>query len=275
MLAGLPAGLYDTVEGFANLVSNLGDTYDALRALINSGDILGNASDAIKQSYIERIDRMEAEYQRAGASGSFNAGVEAGKLIFDAAAVATGAGGLAKGTIVTTEKIVAKVTLKTAIKVEKEALEKIAYNSKNSVDLSVKPSGTVLQQQAVNKIDNLATQFNNPAVHPKDFQLTINGKTMVADSELSLGAPVFKGATDADVITYFKQLTRTEKMPPVKVVPGKGNVYSVKIIEGPSAGSTITLRDFSTSAQQTGAKWTIDLTTPSINGGRRVEVKFK
>ncbi|EML4853717.1 hemagglutinin repeat-containing protein [Morganella morganii] len=118
MLAGLPAGLYDTVEGFANLVSNPGDTYDALRALINSGDILGNASDAIKQSYIERIDRMEAEYQRAGASGSFNAGVEAGKLIFDAAAVATGAGGLAKGTIVTTEKIVAKVSAKTIIKAE-------------------------------------------------------------------------------------------------------------------------------------------------------------
>lgn len=98
---------------------------------------------------------------------------------------------------------------------------------------------------------------------------------MVTDPELSLGAPVFKGATDADVMTYFKQLTGSENMPSVKVVPGKGNLYSVKITEGPSAGSTVTLRDFSTSAQQTGAKWTIDLMTPSINGRRRVEVKFK
>nr|WP_241568993.1 hypothetical protein [Rosenbergiella collisarenosi] len=37
MVAGVPAGLYD----------------------------------AVKQTYIDRIDRMEAEYQKAGASGSF------------------------------------------------------------------------------------------------------------------------------------------------------------------------------------------------------------
>lgn len=125
------------------------------------------------------------------------------------------------------------------------------------------------------KIDDLATQFNNPAVHPKDFQLNINGITMVTDPPLSLGDPVFKGATDADVMTYFKQLSGAENMPSAKVVPGKGTVYSIKVTEGPSAGSTLTLRDFSTSAQQTGAKWTIDLMTPSINGGRRVEIKFK
>ncbi|SER13130.1 filamentous hemagglutinin [Rosenbergiella nectarea] len=33
--------------------------------------------DAVKQSYIDRIDQMEAEYQKAGASGSFNAGLKA------------------------------------------------------------------------------------------------------------------------------------------------------------------------------------------------------
>lgn len=98
---------------------------------------------------------------------------------------------------------------------------------------------------------------------------------MVADPQLSVGATVFTGATDADVMTYFKQLAGLESMPSAKVVPGKGTVYLIKVTAGPSAGSTVTLRDFSTSAQQTGAKWTIDLMTPSINGGRRVEVKFK
>ncbi|WP_416340013.1 DUF6862 domain-containing protein [Pantoea piersonii] len=158
---------------------------------------------------------------------------------------------------------------------EKAALEKIGHNSQNSSKLDAKPSGTVLQQQAEKKIDDLASQFNNPSIHPKDFQLSINGKTMVTEPETSIGAPVFKGATDADVITYFKQLTGSEKMPETKVIPGKGEIYSVKVTEGPNAGSTITLRNFSTSAQQTGAKWTIDLMTPSINNGRRVEVKFK
>ncbi|NMP26600.1 hypothetical protein GW590_06950 [Rahnella sp. SAP-1] len=76
-------------------------------------------------------------------------------------------------------------------------------------------------------------------------------------------------------MTYFKQLTGSENMPSAKVIAGKGTVYSVKITEGSSSGSTLTLRDFSTSVQQTGAKWTIDLMTPSINGGKRVEVKFK
>ena len=86
---------------------------------------------------------------------------------------------------------------------------------------------------------------------------------------------MFKGATDADVMTYLKQLAGSEKIPEAKVVPGKGEVYSFKVTEGPNAGSTITLRNLSTSAKQTGAKWTIDLMTPSINNGRRVEVKFK
>ncbi|AIR62543.1 hypothetical protein LH23_18345 [Cedecea neteri] len=184
-------------------------------------------------------------------------------------------GGVLASILVPGKKLPDSIVVAGKLSAEKEALEKIAQNSKNSTDLSVKPLGTVLEQQAVKKIDNLASQFNNPAIHPKDFQLNINGKTMVTDPELSLGAPVFKGATDADVMTYFKQLTGSENMPSVKVVPGKGNLYSVKITEGPSAGSTVTLRDFSTSAQQTGAKWTIDLMTPSINGGRRVEVKFK
>lgn len=158
---------------------------------------------------------------------------------------------------------------------DKASLEKIGQNSQNSSNLGAKPSGTVLQQQAEKKIGDLASQFNNSGIHPKDFQLSINGKTMVTEPETSIGAPVFKGATDADVMTYFKQLAGSEKMPEAKIVSGKGEVYSVKVTEGPNAGSTITLRNFSTSAQQTGAKWTIDLMTPSINNGRRVEVKFK
>ena len=184
-------------------------------------------------------------------------------------------GGMLAGIMLPGKKLPDSIVDTGKLSAEKEALERIGQNAKNSSDLSVKPSGAVLQQQSVKKIDDLATQFNNPAVHPKDFQLNINGKTMVADPQLSLGAPVFKGATDADVMTYFKQLAGSENMPSAKVIPGKGTVYSVKVTEGPSAGSILTLRDFSTSAQQTGAKWTIDLMTPSINGGRRVEVKFK
>ncbi|WP_197088077.1 hypothetical protein [Yersinia rohdei] len=112
MIAGVPAGLYDTVDGIVKTASSPVETYEALKSLFNSGDVLGNVSDAVKQSYIDRIDRMEAEYQKAGASGSFNAGVEGGKLVTDIASLLAGGAGAAKVTAGVTEKIVAKVASK-------------------------------------------------------------------------------------------------------------------------------------------------------------------
>jgi hypothetical protein len=91
------------------MATNPGETYEALRGLFTSGNILGNVSDAVKESYISRLNKLEEEYQRAGASGSYNAGVETGKLLIDMAALATGAGGAAKAGIKVTEKAIAKV----------------------------------------------------------------------------------------------------------------------------------------------------------------------
>ena len=113
MVAGVPAGLYDAVDSIVKTASSPVETYEALKALFNSGDVLGNVSDAVKQSYIDRIDRMEAEYQKAGASGSFNAGVEGGKLVTDIASLLAGGAGVVKGGAVLTEKVVAKVVSKT------------------------------------------------------------------------------------------------------------------------------------------------------------------
>ena len=47
-------------------------------------------------SKIARIDNLEAEYERAGAGGSFNAGRETGKLISDVVALGTGGGSAKK-----------------------------------------------------------------------------------------------------------------------------------------------------------------------------------
>ena len=110
MLAGVPAALYDAVDSIVKTASNPQETYDALKSLFNSGDVLGNVSEAVKQDYINRIDRMEAEYQKAGASGSFNAGVEGGKLVTDIASLLAGGAGVVKGGAVLTEKVVAKVS---------------------------------------------------------------------------------------------------------------------------------------------------------------------
>lgn len=90
-----------------------------------------------------------------------------------------------------------------------------------------------------------------------------------------MGALVYAGATTSDVMKYFKQLTESDSMPTVKSIPGKGDVYAAKITSGENAGSKITLRNFSDSAQQSGATWTIDVINPSINADKRIEIKFK
>ena len=144
---------------------------------------------------------------------------------------------------------------------------------------------TNLQQLAKTEMASLATLYNNKNVHTKDFTISVNGKTLVTDKDksVSAGAPVFKSSSETDVMTYvmtyFKFLSGVDTMPTEKIISGKGTVYSVKVTEGPNAGSRVTLRDFSTSAShsasQNKARWTIDIQRPDINKGRSVDMKFQ
>ncbi|MEG6444205.1 contact-dependent inhibition toxin CdiA [Enterobacter roggenkampii] len=112
MLVGVPQGISDSVESLSKAITNPAATYDAIKQLITSDDMFSTMSDAVKQSYIDRINLMESEYQRAGAGDAYNAGLEAGKLMSDLiTAVASGVGVAKTGTALT-EKIVAKVTSK-------------------------------------------------------------------------------------------------------------------------------------------------------------------
>ncbi|MHA3511662.1 hemagglutinin repeat-containing protein [Yersinia enterocolitica] len=158
MVAGVPAGLYDTIDSIVKTASNPQETYDVLKSLFNSGDVLGNVSDAVKQSYIDRIDRMEAEYQKAGASGSFNAGVEGGKLVTDIAGLLAGGAGVAKGGAVLTEKVVAKV----AGKAESAAKVGADFAKTGTVFDSIKATQPAIPGTSI----------------PKSFELNVNGQTV-------------------------------------------------------------------------------------------------
>ncbi|BEN25870.1 hemagglutinin repeat-containing protein [Serratia marcescens] len=109
MLVGVPQGLYDSVESLSKSISDPAAAYDAIKQLISSDDIFSTMSDAVKQNYIDRINLMESEYQKAGASGAYNAGVEAGKLVSDLIGAVAGGVGVAKVGTALTEKIAAKV----------------------------------------------------------------------------------------------------------------------------------------------------------------------
>jgi len=126
MVAGVPAGLYDTVDGIVSAALSPIETYEALKTLFTGDNVLGNISDAVKQSYIDRINYLEEQYERAGAAGSFNSGMETGKLISDAASLLAGGAGLAKGAAVVTEKVIAKAATKAVASAEKAALETAA-----------------------------------------------------------------------------------------------------------------------------------------------------
>ncbi|SUX30469.1 hemagglutinin repeat-containing protein [Chromobacterium vaccinii] len=97
MVAGVPANLYETVESIVKAASTPMETLNAIKSLFSGDDVLSTVSDAVKQSYIERIDQLKVEYQKAGINGSFNAGVESGKLLTDVASLLAGGAGVAKG----------------------------------------------------------------------------------------------------------------------------------------------------------------------------------
>ncbi|GAA5109612.1 DUF637 domain-containing protein [Bartonella jaculi] len=108
MVAGVPAELYDTVDGFWQIANHPKETLKALKDLFTSGEILAT----LGQSYVDRINKMAEEYERAGAGGSFKAGVELGKLLTEVASLFAGGAGIAKGGA----KLVTKLSEKALIK---------------------------------------------------------------------------------------------------------------------------------------------------------------
>ncbi|MBB4076360.1 filamentous hemagglutinin [Bartonella fuyuanensis] len=108
MVAGVPTELYDTVDGFLQIAKHPEETLKALKDFFGSGEILATIGRTLGQSYVDRINKMEEEYERAGAGGSFKAGLEFGKLLTETASLMTGVAGAAKGGIKLGEKAVIK-----------------------------------------------------------------------------------------------------------------------------------------------------------------------
>ncbi|MGE1562751.1 hemagglutinin repeat-containing protein [Pantoea septica] len=171
MIAGVPAGLYDAVDGIVKTASSPVETYEALKTLFNSGDLLGNVSDAVKQSYIDRINRMEVEYQKAGASGSFNAGVEGGKLVTDIAGLLAGGAGVVKGGAVLTEKVVAKA----AGKAESAAAGFIGNEAHSATNYAGLKLDLRTTEAANDVVDSLRTTGRLPSNYVNKAQAAANG----------------------------------------------------------------------------------------------------
>ncbi|MDF7675804.1 VENN motif pre-toxin domain-containing protein, partial [Neisseriaceae bacterium ESL0693] len=110
IVAGVPVEIGQSMEDLLHMVTSPIETYNAIKSLINSDDIFGNVSDALKQEYSKRIDNLINQYEQAGASGSFQAGVEIGRLLTDAGTLVAGGIGVGKGVAKVTEKVVSKIS---------------------------------------------------------------------------------------------------------------------------------------------------------------------
>lgn len=101
MAAGVPAELNDTVNGIIHAGMNGSETYAALVALAQSGNVLGNVSEAMKDKWVSHLDKMVAAQESGGVAGYFEAGVEGGKLVTDVASFGlAGVGAVKAGKVV-------------------------------------------------------------------------------------------------------------------------------------------------------------------------------
>lgn len=98
--------------------------------------------------------------------------------------------------------------------------------------------------------------------------LTI-GSTVFAAVPNRGNAAIFTGASDAQVNQFFLELTGASIMPAPRIIPGKGTLYVVS-----TPGGSFNLRDFSSSSEQSGPAWTIDLPKGAVGMTYNPEIKF-
>ncbi|MCX5509187.1 hemagglutinin repeat-containing protein, partial [Pseudomonas sp. BJa3] len=140
-------------------------------------------------------------------------------------------------------------------------------------EVSAKPH-PALEKLANERMDDLILQFANKSLPPKDFELTINGKTLKADPEVSKNAPVYLGASEGMVKSYFMQLGGVEQLPAPKSINIRGQTVELYALVR-ADGVKMNLRNGSSSTAESGAQWTIDIIGHPGVKASKLEVKFK
>ncbi|MCS3432233.1 hemagglutinin repeat-containing protein [Klebsiella sp. BIGb0407] len=119
-----------------------------------------------------------------------------------------------------------------------------------------------LSSSRTNELSQLF-EYDNPR-----SGIQIGGRTLIEMPNKG-NSKVFSGASDTEVKQYFMDLTGSKNMPEARVIPGKGNTYTIRTSQG-----TFNLRDFSSSASETGDAWTIDIPRGVGKSNASVEIKF-
>ncbi|MEB3863133.1 DUF637 domain-containing protein, partial [Acinetobacter sp. IK31] len=158
------------------------------------------------------------------------------------------------------------------------------------VDLKAAKNVDILKTDQKILVKNLGTSSTKNSIlsaakqsNLKSLELPINGKIFKPDPNLSSGAAVYKGASNEDIYTAFKEIAGIRTLPnssspmyqPIK---GKTSLsgqpgYIIRVPQ--SDGSTVVLRNFSLSQTESQARFTIDIQKPAGMKVNKLELKFQ
>ncbi|WP_406812298.1 polymorphic toxin-type HINT domain-containing protein [Histophilus somni] len=96
VVAGIPENIVESVSGLLSMVTSPVETIMAFKELLARDDTISHIANMTKQSYLDKLDKMQAYYEKAGAEGSFKAGKEIGNIVADVATAFTGMGAVIK-----------------------------------------------------------------------------------------------------------------------------------------------------------------------------------
>ena len=153
-------------------------------------------------------------------------------------------------------------------------MDKSNFNGDGGV---VGASGSEIAKKSLAKqeeIKNLFDKTNN------SNDITIGNKIYSAEiiTEGQKGAKIFNGISDNEVKQFFKETVGINELPePRKIFDERTGNFKGEIYVIEKNGISYMLRNFSKSAEQTGAKWTIDIPLYQNQKGMQIykELKFK
>ncbi|QTM00730.1 hypothetical protein GM698_03465 [Mannheimia sp. ZY171111] len=174
LAVGVPESIAEGVlDGIKMALSPI-ETLEAIKVMITQDDAFNKLTEATKQSYVERIEKLQSEYEKAGASGSFNAGRETGHLLSDIVSIAAGGVGLAKmGTSAINKGITAAAKNVKALNIDRPKFATCSFHGDMEVKTdkgyrpisSIKVGDKVLAKNEITGIttyQKVQAHYNNP-----------------------------------------------------------------------------------------------------------------
>ncbi|MGX2951639.1 VENN motif pre-toxin domain-containing protein, partial [Ursidibacter sp. B-7004-1] len=108
VVLGVPENIVESAAGLLSMVTSPVETIMAFKELLARDDTISHIANMTKQSYLDKLDKMQTYYEKAGAEGSFKAGKEIGNIVADVATAFTGAGAVIKTGAGVGAKIISK-----------------------------------------------------------------------------------------------------------------------------------------------------------------------